>query len=114
MYRLLVILSLMLSVFIFTPSTQVQAGALFCVHETCQMSEGNCNDNVLCSVNQIESEDPCSWCGTFCADECPSEEPAVIIPTMGQWGIIFASILLGAIGIVAIIRERNMGRYMDE
>jgi len=49
-------------------------------------------------------------CGGLCGG---SEGPVVIVPTMGQWGIIFASIILGIIGIVAIIRERNLNKYFE-
>ena len=56
------------------------------------------------------------WVETCEPNPCvePAPGPTVIVPTMNQWGIIFASIFLGVIGIVAIIREKNMGRYFDK
>jgi len=53
-------------------------------------------------------------CGEItCSESEPPAGPTVIIPTMNQWGIIFASIVLGAIGIVAIIREKNFSKFTD-
>lgn len=53
---------------------------------------------------------------TVCEENSCSSDPGptVIVPTMNQWGIIFASIFLGAIGIVAIIREKNLDKYLDK
>ena len=50
-----------------------------------------------------------SLCGNLCTGG-PSG-PIAVVPTMGQWGIIFASILLGAFGVIAILREEKLGNY---
>ena len=42
----------------------------------------------------------------FCGDEPePPSGPLVIIPTMGQWGMIFASIILGVFAVIALRRR---------
>jgi len=154
MYRLLLILGLMLSVFIFTNTTDVQAGAFACDADEC-IAEDDCLNLGNCAVGGGDSGIPCAWIGECvgspgqepgaccggemcvevvedgcvggpvvflgagttcepvnpCLEGPPSAGPTVIVPTMTQWGIIFASIILGAIGIVAIIREKNMDRY---
>ena len=97
----------MFSIFAFVSATDVHAGASACGDDFCRLgSEVNCTNLGGCAVGGGGSDTPCSWCGTFCADECPAPAPGptVIVPTMTQWGIIFASIFLGVIGIVAIIR----------
>ena len=47
----------------------------------------------------------------FVCGEPPTEGPIAVVPTMGQWGIIFASILLGVFGVLAILREKKLGIY---
>ncbi len=90
-----------------------QARGLPCIDggEVCEFMEaqGCDGDSIFIGVGETCEPNPCL--GEVPA---PDPDPTVIVSTMGQWGIIFASIVLGAIGIVAIIREKNMGRYMDE
>lgn len=88
-----------------------------------QSSTTGCNDSGCESI--VCDEDPfcCffEWdaqcvgeaeelCGTLCGG---SGGPVVIVPTMGQWGMIFASIILGLIGIFALIREKKINQYLD-
>ena len=50
--------------------------------------------------------------GSSC-EEISCGGPVTIVPTMGQWGIILASIVLGTIGVIAIIRERNLKEHIS-
>ena len=79
------------------------AGAAMCSFEGCSISEELCL--TACSVEGGVEGTPCEWCGDFCADSCPTTGPATIIPTMGQWGMIIASILLGFFAVFAIRRR---------
>lgn len=89
----------------------------------CCFEEGDIEPVIICEVvsgfncpNELQGEyfgDGVSCEEITCGEEEPPAGPIVIVPTMTQWGIIFASIVLGAIGIVAIIRERNIEKYMD-
>lgn len=75
--------------------------------EVCEFMEaqGCDGDSVFVGVDESCEPNPCVE---------PPPGPTVVVPTMNQWGIIFASIILGAIGIVALIREKNMGKYFDK
>ena len=48
-----------------------------------------------------------------CGEPEPPAGPSFIVPTMGQWGMILASIILGAIGILGIMREKNLNKYIN-
>jgi hypothetical protein len=69
----------------------------------------------ICSV---EGEEECNsidgaifqGLGTECAEiECPTQEepsgPITIIPTMGQWGMILATIILGLFAVLKLRRR---------
>ena len=81
----------------------------------CDNSE--CEDTV-CAVDGfcciVNWDDKCAseaqeLCGSLCSEPAG---PVTIVPTMGQWGMILATIILGATGVFAIVRERNLNRYI--
>jgi len=75
-----------------------------------EASEFNC-------ANELNGEyqgDGVTCSEITCTESEPSPGPVVTVPTMNQWGIIFASIILGVIGIVAIIREKDMDKYLNK
>ena len=97
---------LIVSLFLFF-GIDANAGANPCTSDNICFDQGRCETLEKCSV-EGGSEQPqtqCSWCGTVCADSCPTTGPVTIIPTMGQWGMIFASIILGIFAVVALRRR---------
>ena len=94
------------------------------VHEYINCDDTECSDFICgidpfcCNISwdNICVDEAVQYCGDLCQDSgIPEEpgEPIVIVPTMGQWGMIFAGLLLGFIGIVALPRERKINRYFD-
>jgi len=43
----------------------------------------------------------------FVCGEAPPSGPIVIIPTMGQWGMIFAAIILGMFAVIRLRRKAS-------
>ena len=87
-----------------TPSPSPTPPPLTCDSEICGESEQFCN---ICSDLYVQ-DGPCEWTGTSCiqvpmATPEPSG-PIVIIPTMGQWGMLFVTLLLG---LFAVLRLRS-------
>ena len=94
---------LIVSLFLFF-GIDANAGANICNTSPC-VDQVDCEDIVRCAIGGDSSKLACSWCGTFCADSCPTTGPVTIIPTMGQWGMIIATILLGFFAVFAIRRR---------
>ena len=97
---------LIVSLFLFF-GIDANAGASICIAQACQQSEEKClnAEQFRCSVGGMSDQTQCSWCGDFCVDSCPITGPVTIIPTMGQWGMIIATILLGFFAVFAIRRR---------
>ena len=98
---------LIVSLFLFF-GIDANAGANICTTTSVCFDQGKCEDIGRCAIgaeSNPSSTDACSWCGTFCADSCPTTGPVTIIPTMGQWGMIIATILLGFFAVFAIRRR---------
>lgn len=81
------------------------AGISLCTESPCHTDEGTCLDTQICSIDSFPDGPQCSWCGDFCADSCPSTGPVSIVPTMGQWGMIMAAILLGFFAVLKLRRR---------
>jgi len=67
------------------------------------------SDNVLVDIVNV-GIGPLAL-GLFFASDCPAplpEGPLVIIPTMNQWGIIIATILLGFFAVIALRRRTEL------
>jgi len=80
-------------------------------HQSTGCDSSVCQD-IVCAVDDLCCQsDWDSLCvqeaEELCGNECvePPSGPVVIIPTMGQWGMIFASIILGIFAVFAIRRR---------
>jgi len=93
--------------FLFLISTPyANAGISLCTEAPCDDGESTCLNTQTCSIDSLPAGPQCSWCGTFCADECPEPEgPTVIVPTMGQWGMIIAALFLGFFAVLKLRRK---------
>ena len=115
MIRVIVTMCFFLFILILLQTSYTYAGAFPCENNdalACGTEEG-CTNPGNCAVGGGASEIGCNWCGTFCADSCPATGPVSVVPTMNQWGMIFAGLALGIIGIFAVSRERKINRYFD-
>jgi len=90
--------------------SQTESDTTGCNDSECELTV--CQEDAFCCLSvwdelcQSEAEE---LCGNLCSAESPG--PAVVVPTMNQWGIIFTSILLGVIGIFVIRREENLQEF---
>jgi len=87
----------------------------------CCDADSDCADADECTIDVCVNPGPESSCSNdfdveddvcFCSlsenefdPRCFTEGPLVIIPTMGQWGMILATILLGLFAVIAIRRR---------
>jgi len=67
-----------------------------------QNAEGSLNEGSCCGQGGVAPMTACS-----CNGSTPTPEPIVIIPTMGQWGMIIATILLGFFAIIRLRRIKD-------
>ena len=79
-------------------------------HESTGCDNSECQE-VVCSVDSFCCH--VSWDGLcveeatdLCGSECVAG-PVVIIPTMGQWGMIFATIILGMFAVIRLRRKAS-------
>lgn len=105
MIRFMIVIVILFSMFLIS-ANESHAGT-FAFPDACCFSNGSCQDLAHQSCLEsggevIEDQD--------CEDvSCPAPEPTgptVIIPTMGQWGIIFTSLVL-AVTAVFMLRRRT-------
>ncbi len=70
------------------------------VDGACCLPDGSCEDgtSLTCTADFQGAETTCSTV------ECPQPAPTVVVPTMGQWGMILSALLLG---FYAVLRLRN-------
>jgi len=64
--------------------------------------------DLLSGLSNMELEECLNW--DFGGREPPSEPPSgpiVIIPTMGQWGMVIASVILGFFAIIRLRRVKD-------
>jgi len=90
-----------LSLMSFTESRSGGIGPVI-VDGACCLSDGSCEDgtSLTCAADFQGAETTCSNV------ECPLPVPTVGVPTMGQWGMIIATILLGFFA-VRMLRNRK-------
>ncbi len=82
------------------------AGISLCTEAPCDDGESTCLNTQTCSIDSLPAGPQCSWCGSFCADECPPEPgPTVIVPTMGQWAMIITALILGFYAVLRLRRK---------
>lgn len=67
----------------------------------CCFPDGSCEDgtSLTCAAAFQGADTTCSNV------ECPQPAPPVIVPTMGQWAMVLAAMVLGLFGI---LRLRNI------
>ena len=69
----------------------------------CCLPDGSCEDGTSldCAAGFQGAETTCSNV------ECPQPAPTVIVPTMGQWGMIFSALLLGFYAVFRLRKRKG-------
>ena len=69
--RLIQLTLLFAVIFLFFISTPyANAGISLCTEAPCDDGESTCLNTQTCSIDSLPAGPQCSWCGSFCADEC--------------------------------------------
>lgn len=105
MYRTLLVIGIICSLFfITTPESKAGTGAI--PAGACCLEDDSCRD--ADALDCAEQYSGLFVEGMECSEiSCPFDEPSgptVIVPTMGQWGMILATIILG---LFAVLRLRK-------
>jgi len=70
----------------------------------CCLPDGSCEDsNSLSCIAGFQGTE--TTCSTV---ECPQPAPTVVVPTMGQWGMVLAAMVLGLFAIFRLIRMKDL------
>ena len=103
----IIIAGLLISFLSLISFTESRAGlVLVIVPGACCFSDGACEDgtSLTCTADFQGAETICSTV------ECPQPEPSgptVIVPTMGQWGMIFSALLLGFYAVLRLRKRKG-------
>jgi hypothetical protein len=89
--------------------TESRAGFLpVIVDGACCLSDGSCEDgtSLTCTADFQGADTTCS--NVECPQPEPPPGPTVIVPTMGQWGMIIASVVLGFFAVLRLLRMKDL------
>lgn len=96
-----------LSLMSFTESRGASFGIVI-IEGACCFPDGSCEDGTSIScvgVGDFQGDE------TECSSvECPQPAPTaptVIVPTMGQWGMIFSALLLGFYAVLRLRKRKG-------
>lgn len=91
-----------LSLMSFTESRGASFGIVI-IEGACCFPDGSCEDStsISCIAGFQGAETTCSTV------ECPQPAPTVIVPTMGQWGMIFSALLLGFYAVLRLRKRKG-------
>jgi len=107
MFRIFLIIGIVCSIFLITTS-ESRAGSIgpVIIDGACCFPDGSCEDsNSLSCIAGFQGAE--TTCSTV---ECPQPAPTaptVIVPTMGQWGMIFSALLLGFYAVFRLRKRKG-------
>ena len=104
----IIIAGLLISFLSLMSFTESRAGAIVIDPGACCLPDGSCEDGTSIScvgVGDFQGDE------TECSSvECPQPAPTaptVIVPTMGQWGMIFSALLLGFYAVLRLRKRKG-------
>ena len=98
----IIIAGLLISFLSLMSFNESRAG-LVIVEGACCLSDGSCEEgpSISCAADFQGAETECSNV------ECPQPAPTVIVPTMGQWGMILSALLLGFYAVLRLRKRKG-------
>ena len=99
----IIIAGLLISFLSLMSFTESRAGLIVIVDGACCLPDGSCEDgtSISCAADFQGAQTNCS------SVECPQPAPTVIVPTMGQWGMIFSALLLGFYAVFRLRKRKG-------
>lgn len=113
MIRIALILGIICNLFLI-PTSESKAGTMADLGDMvigpfgacCNV--GVCTEDILQMTCEMEGGDfqgPATICSEVMCPIGPPSGPTVIVPTMGQWGMILAAIILGLFAVLKLRRR---------